>query len=83
MTCRLTWQRCNGMTNKILDKLLSADQVATQLGMSKVRLLRKAKVLAKRGTPVGRLIDGLGWVFLPEDLEMLGQDLRRVKKPDH
>jgi len=68
------------MTNKILDQLMSAEQVARELGMSRVRLLRKVKVLAKRGTPVGRLIEGLGWVFLPEDLELLGQDLRRKRE---
>jgi len=65
------------MTNKILDQLMSADQVANELGISKFSLLRRAKTLAKRGTPVGRLIEGLGWVFLPQDLELLGQDLRR------
>ena len=70
------------MTNKILDQLMSAEQVAKELEISKFSLLRRANILAKRGTPVGRLIEGLGWVFLPQDLELLGQDLRRVKKPD-
>ena len=70
------------MTNKILDQLMSAEQVAKELGISKFSLLRRANTLAKRGIPVGRLIEGLGWIFLPQDLELLGQDLRRVKKPD-
>ena len=61
----------------VLDEILTTKEVAAILGVHWTHVTRKARLLRSKGVRCGRSLGRTGHFFLPEDIENIGEDLRK------